>query len=423
MRYTITFLLLSICTISFGQDEELLPLRERLEEAGIEYQGFFSVRQNIKVVDDPYHDKAFSLSEVRLQLDTDYYRDRTQWKLKSDLVLDPYTEKVRLNIREANTTITVAKWIDFKLGRQILTWGKGDLLFINDLFPKDFQSFFIGRELEYLKAPSDALKTNLYFKGVQLNFVYTPQFDPDIFPTGERLTFYDPSVGFRGEANPLPHTQSNEWFNEGEYALRLSRNIKGYDIALYGYHGYWKSPAGVNVNTSTFTFPKLTTFGFSIEGAVLGGITSLEAGLYISEDSKGTDPFINNGQLRWLLGYAKDFKKDWKASLQYYQERTTQYDELRVSLPPLAGQPDQTLHMFTLRVEKLLQQQKWNASLFTFYNVSAKDIYLRPSLSYKLTDAWKLDAGANIFTGAKDTTYWSQFSQNNNIYFGLKWSY
>lgn len=423
MRYITTFILLSICFIIYGQDEDQITLREKLEDVGIEYQGFYTIRQNIKIVDDPNHNKTYNLSEARIQLNGDYYRDHTQWKWKSDLVLDPYTEKVRLDIREANASITASKWLDFKIGRQILTWGKGDLLFINDLFPKDFQSFFIGRELEYLKAPSDAFKTNVYFKGFQLNIIYTPRFDPDIFPTGNRLTFYDPLVGFRGEANPLPYTQPHQWFAEDEYAIRLKRNIEGYDIALYGYHGFWKSPGGIDTNTNAYISPKLTTIGFSIEGAALGGITSFETGLYISEDSKGSDPNINNGQLRWLLAYAKDFKNDWKSSLQYYQERTTQYDELISNLLPLSNQPNQTLHMLTLRIEKMFQQQKWRASLFTFYNVSAKDIYLRPSLSYKLTDAWKLDAGANIFTGTKDTTYWSQFSRNNNLYLGLKWSY
>ena len=423
MRYITTFTFLILSTILYGQDEEQLPLRERLEEAGIEYQGFCSVRQNFKVADDPYHDKSFNHSEARIQLDTDYYRTLTQWKWKSDLVLDGYTETIKLDVREANVTLTATKWLDFKIGRQILTWGKGDLLFINDLFPKDFQSFFIGRELEYLKAPSDALKTNFYFKGFQLNLIYTPRFDPDIFPTGERLTFFDSSIGYRGENNQLPTSQPEDWFVDDEYAYRIQGNVKGFDLALYGYHGFWKSPAGFDINTGQYQFPSMTSFGFSAEGALLGGITSAEFGIYISEDNEGTDPLINNSQLRTLLGYARDFKNDWKASVQYYQERTIQYDALIASIPLSSTIPDRTQHTVTLRMEKMLQQQKWRASLFTFYNITAKDIYLRPNLSYKLTDAWKIDAGSNLFAGAKGTTFWSQFSQNNNVYFGIKWSY
>lgn len=423
MKNTLILLLLSLSTLLSAQQDDEIPLREKLEEIGIEYQGFYSIRQNLIVVNDPFHSKPYNFSESRFQLEGDYYRDKTQWKWKSDLVVDPYLEKIRLDIREANTTITISNWLDFKIGRQILTWGKGDLLFINDLFPKDFQSFFIGRELEYLKAPSDAIKTNIYFKGFQLNFIYSPQFDPDIFPTAERLSFYDPSIGFRGENNLLPFVLPARWFDDDEFALRLQRNVEGFDLAVYGYHGFWKSPAGFNPNSLNYEFPSLTVIGMSAEGAVLGGITSFEFGVYFSEDSVGNNPFINNGQIRTLVGYAKDFKNDWKASFQYYQETTTQYDKHKATLLIPTSLREKIQHTLTLRLEKMFLQQKWRASIFTFYNVSEKDIYLRPTLSYKLTDAWKIDIGANVFAGANETTFWSQFGNNNNVYLGIKYSY
>ena len=50
----------------------------------------------------------------------------------------------------------------------------GDLLFINDLFPKDWVSFFVGRDDEYLKAPSDSLKASFFNELFNLDFVYTP---------------------------------------------------------------------------------------------------------------------------------------------------------------------------------------------------------------------------------------------------------
>ena len=34
---------------------------------------------------------------------------------------------------------------DVKIGQQVLTWGTGDYVFLNDLFPKDYPSFFAGR--------------------------------------------------------------------------------------------------------------------------------------------------------------------------------------------------------------------------------------------------------------------------------------
>ena len=49
-------------------------------------------------------------------------------------------------LREAYLKFRLPGDIDLKVGRQILTWGTGDLLFINDLFPKDWNSFLLGRD-------------------------------------------------------------------------------------------------------------------------------------------------------------------------------------------------------------------------------------------------------------------------------------
>ena len=76
-------------------------------------------------------------------------------------------------------------------GRQVLTWGTGDLLFLNDLFPKDFVSFFIGRDDEFLKAPSNSLKFSSFARAANLDLVWTPIFASDRYITGERLSFYN----------------------------------------------------------------------------------------------------------------------------------------------------------------------------------------------------------------------------------------
>jgi len=69
-------------------------------------------------------------------------------------------------------------WFNMRFGRQVLTWGTGDFLFLNDLFPKDFNSFFIGRADEYLKAPSNSVQTTFMMKKVGLDLIWTPIFEP-----------------------------------------------------------------------------------------------------------------------------------------------------------------------------------------------------------------------------------------------------
>ncbi len=405
--------------------QDTIKSKFKFSDLPIEWQGFIDSRHGPRIKNDPYQNKDFSLSETRLQLQLDYWTDISEIKIKTDFIYDSQQGKFLVNLREVNLFLTPSSWFDFKIGRQILTWGKGDMLFVNDLFPKDWQSFFIGRELEYLKSYSDAVKLTFYLPWFELNTIYVPAFNSDIFPNGERLSFFNPFQGsFTGDKTPIQADKPNTWFKNSEYHWRARKNVKGYDLALYGYYGYWKSPAGVNVQNGNVTFPRLSVHGLSFEGNLFKGITSFEAGYYKSiNDPNGKDFTIRNSQWVFLLGYTRDLKNDFSIGAQYYTEVMTNYNNMVNNLPSGAAKPKRIHDMFTLRLTKLLVNQKLNLSFFGYYSLSDSDAYLRPNIAYKLSDGWKIETGGNLFMGKQDTTFWSQFQNNNNIYAGLKRSF
>ena len=149
----------------------------------IEIHGFYEIRTGYRVRKDKY-EKDMSVMETRLQVDFSSYPDWGDLKVKGDVFGDLVEEKGDFDLREACIFTQPLEFMDLKVGRQILTWGTGDLIFINDMFPKDWQSFFIGRDTEYLKAPSDAAKVSLFGDWANLDIVYTPQIDPDRFING-----------------------------------------------------------------------------------------------------------------------------------------------------------------------------------------------------------------------------------------------
>ncbi len=395
------------------------------EDLPFELEGFVHSRHGVRIKDDPFHSKKFTLSETRWRLGIGNYNDVFEWNIKTDFIYDSFDNKAKIELREANLDFDTPAWIGLKIGRQILTWGKGDMLFINDLFPKDWQSFFIGRELEYLKAPSDALKLSFYFAKLEINLIYTPSFDNDIFPTGERLSFFDSSIsGFRGNANSFDFDIPNDFFKQDEFAWRLRRNIGSSDLALYGYYGYWKSPSGIDLATGIPEFNKMISHGMSFESKLLKGIFSIEmAYYYSSEDSEGSDFAIANSNFRYILGQNFDLKNGWNLAFQYYSEVTTQYDNQINNWPAGFPAPGRVRDMITIRVGKNLLNQRMNVSLFNYYGRAEKDNYLRVNISYKIKDDWKIDFGSNVFSGEEDYSFWNQFNHNNNLYIGLKWSY
>ena len=391
--------------------------------SNLEVHGFYEMRSGYRTRKDKYQ-KDMSIMENRLQLDLSSYLDWADLKFKGDFVGDLVTEEADFDLREAHIFTMPFDFMDLKVGRQILTWGTGDLVFINDLFPKDWQSFFIGRDVEYLKAPSDAVKMSVFSKLANLDIVYTPQFDPDRFISGRRISYWNSNLGRLAGQDAIQHTdRPNRWFRDSEIAARLYKNIHNYEFAVYGYHGYWKSPGGQNVTQSQAIFPDLNVYGASVRGAVGKGIGNLEVGYYESDDDQsGRNRSVNNSELRFLAGYTQEIGKDFTAGLQYYVEHMLDYSQHTDSMPVGLAR-DRDRHLVTLRLTKLLMNQNLRCSLFTYFSPADKDVYMRPNLHYKASDNLAVEVGTNIFFGDYPNTFFGQFQNNTNIYVGLRYSF
>lgn len=398
--------------------------------------GFWDTRAGSRLQTDRNQDSVI-LAEDRIQIGADRRWANSGFKVVADFICD-YSDSSEghidlengegwLDLRQANWMMTPHPALDLKIGRQILTWGTGDLLFINDNFPKDWQSFFSGRDVEYLKAPSDAVKASLFSQSANLDIVYTPRFDPDRFINGNRISYYNPAISARaGQKNQINADIPDEWLDDDEIAARLYRNLGGSELALYAYHGFWKSPAGQNMQGQA-TFPRLNVWGASARRAALGGIANIELGLYDSrEDRDGNDPMINNSEWRALAGYERDLKEiasDLTLGLQYYLEQMQDYGEYKSGLPEGMPARDKDRHVLTLRLTKLLMQQNLELSLFAYYSPSDQDMYARPHVEYQIDDHWRIDAGANIFDGKDEHTFFGQFEKNSNAYAGIRYSF
>lgn len=395
--------------------------------------GFWETRGGVRVRDDE-HERDASLGETRLQVQADKFVSGVALRVTGDLLLDAVTDRHAvdletgdgfLDLREANGAFSPTGFMDAKVGRQTLTWGTGDLVFLNDLFPKDWNSFFIGRDEEYLKAPSDAVKVSAFTPWANLDAVYTPRFDADRFVDGGRVSFFDPARGrIVGRDAVLRVDRPDSWFSDDEWAARLYRTLARYELALYAYDGFWKSPAGRQPATGRATFPKLSAYGASVRGPLGRGIANAEVAYYDSRDDRdGDDPDVRNGELRLLLGYEQEIARNLTLGGQYYLERMLDHDAFLRTLPAGAPARDENRHVLTGRLTWLTHRQTVEWSLFAFTSPSDRDAYLRPRVTYDVTDQWSAEAGANVFVGADDDTFFGQFERNTNIYVGLRYGF
>jgi len=394
-------------------------------------RGFSEARFGMRTQNDPQEDQQ-SLAEWRTQFDALTYFDQAQFQARADLLYDALAddpERIDLeagegfiDLREFNLLFTPVSWADVKAGRQILTWGTGDLLFINDLFPKDWNSFLLGRDEEYLKAPSDALFASFFPAFATIDVAYTPRFDADRFIDGSRVSYWN-GMDIVGQNMVIDPERPDDWFRDHEVAVRAYRTVKGYETSLYAYHGFWKSPVGFDPVIQNFYFPHLNVYGASANGTFRGGILNAEAGYYDSrEDRDGDNPNVPNSEIRVMTGYEREVRRNLTAGLQYYVEWMMDYDAYKTGAPADTAR-DEFRHVTTLRLTQMLMNQNLMLGLFVFYSPSDNDAYLRPNASYKLDDHWTLTASGGLFYGEDKHTFFGQLKDNSNVNLGVRYSF
>ena len=366
----------------------------------------------------------FLLGEERLQIKFAASSQGAGFFLKTDIFRDAIAGGMDLDLREAYLDYGAGHF-EFRLGRQIITWGVGDLIFINDIFPKDYAAFFSGRPLEYLKIGSDALKLNLFTDLASAELVVIPFFEPDNLPTSERFFVFDPFPTVTTRTQTEPRAE----FENTELALRLYRTLLGFDTAVYVYRGFYRTPGMkpddlVSPTQLTLIFPRLRTYGISAQGSVLGGVVSLEAAYGDSEDDRsGRDPAIPNSMVKYLAGYQQQLWSEFTAGVQYYGEYLLDYAPYRDTLPSGFPAQDRLRQLLTLRLTQFFHYQTLRLSLFSFYSPTDEDYNFIPEVRYSFTDALWGAVGANFFGGKKQTTFFGQLDKNDNLYVTMRYEF
>lgn len=361
------------------------------------------------------------LGEGRVRIEITARGERWALVAKGEMVFDALGPEVDGELREGYLDLALGP-LDLRIGRQVITWGVGDLLFVNDVFPKDWVAFISGLPLEYLKKGSDAVSVTGHWAGASLQLVLIPRFEADTLPeAGGRLAFHDPmaSLEHRHTDDPTPSPGTTE------VGARLSDNVLGWDLSLYAYRGFFHAPAAeVEAGPRLrFFFPPLSVYGASAQGAVLGGVLSLEAGYHDSRhDRTGRNPAVENSSVRLLTGYQREIVPDLTLSGQYYVQVMEDHAEYVGSRE--AGMPRRGVarHVLTARLTQLLGHQTLRLGLFALASPSDGDWYMGPEARYQITDALSVTVGLNVFGGPRRSDY-GQFEANSNLYTVVRYAF
>lgn len=385
--------------------------------------GFVEAAYGSRWDEDQAVGRYTTLAEVRWRLERDWQFDNWSLDFRGDAVADAVTDELDASLRELSAFTSVGS-TDIRAGRQVLTWGTGDLLFLNDLFPKGWVSFFSGRDDEYLKAPSDAIRVSRFGDRFNIDVIAMPLFTPDEYLTGERLSFFSPAAAMIVAPDPpLNALEPSASLSNTEWAIRLFRNFSGTEVAVYGFDGFYHQPSPLGPG-GQLAFPELTSLGASLRRPAGPGLFNVELSQYRSKDDRsGTDPRVPNDQFRFLAGYEWEAITNLTVGFQYYVEWTQDHDALLANSPWPEYEVAEWRTWLTNRLTWRVKQDRVTWSLFTFLSPTDDDFYLRPQVNWRLSDAWNIAGGANVFGGEDESTFFAQFEDNGNVYVRVRFNY
>lgn len=385
------------------------PLRAFADDVSV--NGFLQANYSANTAEENPDAGDYKWSDERVRIKLNASKEPVDLLIKADALYDNIESNADVELREGYLNSSGESW-DVRAGRQVITWGIGDLIFINDIFPKDHEAFYSGRPMEYLKKGVDGIKLGAYPGDASIDAVYVPFFTPDTFPRSDR---FHSSANIKGE-KPAS-TPKN-----AETALRAYGNAKGIDIAAYYYNGYYRMPA-FDMMTGGYYYPELVAYGMSAEGRLVGGIAGMEAGYYDSKsDRRGEYPFVENSSTKLLIAYKRQILADFSIGLQYYTTYMRDYDDYEKYLPLDMPHADRRYQLASLRLTSLHMNQSLRLSMFAFYGISEGDYLLNPEVQYKFNDSVWASVGGNVFGGKKSGRF-GMLDKNDNVYLQARYEF
>lgn len=396
-----------------------LLLTPVLARAEVTLSGFLQQNTAFNTREANPDGRHYKWLEERAQLKLDASDGAWRLLAKGDLAWDHLGRRDQSELRELYVDYTASNW-DARVGRQVITWGLGDLVFVNDVWAKDHEALFSGRPMEYLKRGVDAVKLGAYPELANFELVVSPSFRESRIPDARRFHLFDPmpAVTARGTVKP----------GQGDVGLRVYRDVGGWDAALYLYRGYQRTPSmrpdSMTAPTRiTYFYPQLSVYGASVSGRLGEGVLSLEAARYDSrEDRSGSDFAVPNSQTRLLAGYQFQPMDDVSLGFQYYVEHMQDYDAYRAALP--AGFPvdRRWSHTVTARWTQFFMHQTLRFSVYASHNDSNGDQFVSPELRYSFTDKVWGAVGANLY-GGKPSGQFGQLERDDNVYLQMRYEF
>ncbi len=294
---------------------------------------------------------------------------------------------------------------DFRIGKQIIVWGRADQLNPTDnLTPRD-NTLYIP-DIDDQRFGAMAARITYNFSGVSMTGIWLPYFRPSKQPLP-----------------PLPGISYSETVpGGGEYAFKLEQTGGAVDWSMSYFHGFDQnpdisigsaSPAGVVLSLQHHRIRVL-----GADAATTVGRFGLRAEVAYTwtEDSAGLDPFVKNPFFYGVVGGDRTFFEYLNINLQYFVRQVSNYSDPTAIADPmlrtvaiqqavLSNQLDHVQQGMSLRIADKWLNETLEGEIAGIANFTRHDFMLRPRLAYAFDDHWKGTLGAYVYRGGSNTFF------------------
>jgi hypothetical protein len=337
---------------------------------------------------------------------------------------DPARNRVLL--KEAYATLFFDK-ADFKVGRQIFSWGKADGFNPTDvLAPRDFTDPLLTDDT---RLGILAAKLGVRAFGMDLEAVASPGFQPGLLPQANSRWMPEPDLPpvpglrLRMNAPALP----DEDITETQLAGRLSASIGGWDISLM--HAYARNPVPT-FRRELFMSPDSIVLAVSPEyrrRRVFGGDFSTALGsyglrgeaAYFVEDEDASVSGVDDPYCKMVAGVDRTFnnvigENNLFVLLQWLQE----FDQ-----DAKGYATDDLNHLFqkalSLRMEYDIGSNV-KLSVQMVRDFEAEDYYLAPKVSYSPADGLNVYASVEL-PGGEMGGFFGNYEGNRRAHLRIRY--
>ena len=375
----------------------------------------------------------------RSKIETIFWYDAS-WAINGR---DDYTQDVLdtyesfLDLKDAYIQGSLTPYLDLKIGRQLVIWGKSDSIRITDIInPLDNRNPGIV-DIEDLRLSEFMTRLDYYFGdwGLSGIIIHEPRLEIEA-PFGSD---YRPSDIF---GVPIPYSKFPDRedpevrFENSQYAMSLDGHFSGWDLSYYAAHVFDnRFDIEIINNSPQRTVDKIYMAGIASNIVSGSWLFKAEAALINDINYRSTD---NKNRLDALLGFDYMGFKNTVFSFELANRHIFDYEEKMLTMTLLEASAQNTFPDF-VREDSIQLAMRMS---YSFDHDNAMLSYLttlaggngaddkfdggfqRLWIDYKYTDALSLNAGiVDYFSGDSIIPFYSAIENNDRIFTELQYNF